>query len=806
MPRIFISYRRSDSRKDAGRLYDRLVHAFGRHNIFKDVDNIPPGTDFRGALTEAVSSCDVLLVIIGQQWIDARDEQGNRRLDDPDDYVRIEIETGLARSRAVTIPVLVDGASVPKPEELPSTLRELSFKNAVVVRDDPDFHRDVARLVDWLSGDYLNNAYRPSESQRFSSAERQHLPTVTEQTQQRPVRQTAAIPTGSRLILVTIAGVLALFAVIMALWWVNRINGGGGNLPAVTENPAAPGIGAAAASTVTDSVVNDATLTHTSTQLPTATLSRTPTSTVTPSRTPTYTPSLSLTQIEQTVQVEMSILQMEIAETATAQDQATHQAETATATWWTPTPTINARATAEARLTELAVIQAASATADAQATAKQAVIRLTETATLWTPTPTPTSTPTITPSKTNTPDPTATPTVTPSVTPSQTSSPTRTPTRRPTATLVPRASATTRPTATPRAVRLGAAGGDRIVRPVRSGTVNPNFGAITHNGSNSSQVVNSQISARDFVTEVTFHNPYMATEDREWDMGIYFRWITGQGMRLAVHSSGYWLLQSWENSPAEDIQEGYLNNLNTQANGSNKLKLVTVGNYGAFFLNDVHITNLDLSTNMSAGSVAVTIGIFSDSKVSGSTTRYSGWSLVAPEPLNAPQQGELRHDGDGRIEVFEIRGAQNAAIKRRDFIVEVTFDTPFATTDSDSWDFGLLIRHVGVNQQLRLTFVSNGRWRLANYAGTAERDGNWIVDSRTTALNITPNSENDLVFIAAGEHGILFLNDTFLGVTNLSKRMDSGNIMIGTEFYNDTGRSGSATGYSNFRVWALGSG
>jgi hypothetical protein len=147
MTKIFISYRRADSRKDAGRIYDRLIDAFGKDNVFKDVDNIPFGKDFRDVLQEAADQCDVQLAIIGQYWLTITNEDGTRRLDNPDDFVRIEVESALQRDDCLLIPVLVDHAAMPEAEALPATLRELAFKNATAVRDDPDFHSDVSKII-----------------------------------------------------------------------------------------------------------------------------------------------------------------------------------------------------------------------------------------------------------------------------------------------------------------------------------------------------------------------------------------------------------------------------------------------------------------------------------------------------------------------------------------------------------------------------------------------------------------------------------------------------------------------------------
>jgi hypothetical protein len=150
MPSIFLSYRRDDSIDAAGRIYDRLVQHFGRESIFMDVDSIPLGIDFRQYLQDTVSRCDVLLAVIGQGWLEARHSEGplagQRRLDNPDDFVRIEIQTALARGIAV-IPVLVGRATMPIAKDLPDELKELAFRHAAEVRPGKDFHDHVDRLI-----------------------------------------------------------------------------------------------------------------------------------------------------------------------------------------------------------------------------------------------------------------------------------------------------------------------------------------------------------------------------------------------------------------------------------------------------------------------------------------------------------------------------------------------------------------------------------------------------------------------------------------------------------------------------------
>lgn len=148
MSQIFISYRRADSKTVTGRIYDRLISALGRRNVFKDVNDIPAGADFPALLRQITSTCKVMLVIIGRSWATVTDEEGRPRLDDPLDFVRLEVETGLTTEGVTVVPVLVEGASMPRPSQLPPSLHPLLTRNAVVVRDDPDFHDDMDSLIE----------------------------------------------------------------------------------------------------------------------------------------------------------------------------------------------------------------------------------------------------------------------------------------------------------------------------------------------------------------------------------------------------------------------------------------------------------------------------------------------------------------------------------------------------------------------------------------------------------------------------------------------------------------------------------
>lgn len=146
MVKIFISYRREDADFQAHSLCKRLREKFGEGSVMIDVDTIPPGVDFRRHLSECVRECDVLLAVVGERWLDARSEDGARRLDDPADFVRIELEQALSRDIRV-IPVVFGQAYMPRDFELPDPLRDFAFRNAVFVRSGKDFEPEIERLI-----------------------------------------------------------------------------------------------------------------------------------------------------------------------------------------------------------------------------------------------------------------------------------------------------------------------------------------------------------------------------------------------------------------------------------------------------------------------------------------------------------------------------------------------------------------------------------------------------------------------------------------------------------------------------------
>lgn len=145
---IFICYRREDSSGHTGRLFDRLAGLFGKEQVFNDINMIEPGEDFVEVIESMVSSCWLMLVVIGRQWLDIKDAEGQRRIDNPEDFVRVEIEAALGRKIPV-IPVLVQNAAMPRSTDLPKAIAGLARRQVAEI-SETRWDYDVGQLVEKL--------------------------------------------------------------------------------------------------------------------------------------------------------------------------------------------------------------------------------------------------------------------------------------------------------------------------------------------------------------------------------------------------------------------------------------------------------------------------------------------------------------------------------------------------------------------------------------------------------------------------------------------------------------------------------
>lgn len=174
MPKIFISYRRKDSAHVSGRIYDILVDHFGKDNVLKDIDNIRAGIDFREEISRMLNECDVVLAIIGPQWLGEDKAAGTRRIDEENDPVRVEIEFVTKRNIPI-IPILFDGMKMENLEQLPDNIATLVYRNGFEIRADPFFKQDLELVIRRLKLDFQTEADREQQQvqERLGQLERE---------------------------------------------------------------------------------------------------------------------------------------------------------------------------------------------------------------------------------------------------------------------------------------------------------------------------------------------------------------------------------------------------------------------------------------------------------------------------------------------------------------------------------------------------------------------------------------------------------------------------------------------------------
>jgi hypothetical protein len=239
---IFISYRRDDSEGETGRLFDDLVRAYGDDSVFMDVAGIQPGLDFRKAIDANVSSCGVLLAVIGPSWASVTDSGGNRRIDTANDFVRLEIASALARSIPV-IPVLVHGAKMPALDQLPDDLKDLRYRNSVEITH-ARWNSDVALLIGALKSYVTVKKDHETETVHATLPVQQPAPQAPSSAPDNsPNKPPDSPPRKSRLPLFAGVGVAAAIVLAVVIFAVTR------NIPSPNPKPvptppiAVPGAG-----------------------------------------------------------------------------------------------------------------------------------------------------------------------------------------------------------------------------------------------------------------------------------------------------------------------------------------------------------------------------------------------------------------------------------------------------------------------------------------------------------------------------------------------------------------------------------
>lgn len=233
--RVFISYRREETAYPAGWLFDRLTDRFGQSQIFKDIDSIEPGDDFVQRITDAVGSCDVLLALIGDEWLTVAHAGGQRRLDDENDFVRLEIEAALSRKVRV-IPILVEGARMPRADELPPSLAGLVRRQALELSPGR-FAADLDRLLRVLDKTLAETTEaRAPTAPPVVTAPARAAP-VPEAVPENPDRSRRGLSDRVRSVLSTRARVVAAVVVVVILLFTVVALSSGGTSPSGDESP-----------------------------------------------------------------------------------------------------------------------------------------------------------------------------------------------------------------------------------------------------------------------------------------------------------------------------------------------------------------------------------------------------------------------------------------------------------------------------------------------------------------------------------------------------------------------------------------
>lgn len=239
MTKIAISYRRTDS--DAtGRLFDRLVLKYGRESVFRDIDSVPFGSDFRKSIDDALKDTDIFIAVVGPNWRGI-DKVGKAKINDESDLVRIEVETALKRKIPV-VPVLVGGATMPQPVELPDSLRDFSFRNAAGIDSGRNFDADVMRLIRSMDHIIQRAPARATGRKASSAAAQRQVLELSQKSASDSVEPEAARPQMAstragqpRLTYPVVVGLSVAIAVLAAscFWLIYRV----GPPPAVVANP-----------------------------------------------------------------------------------------------------------------------------------------------------------------------------------------------------------------------------------------------------------------------------------------------------------------------------------------------------------------------------------------------------------------------------------------------------------------------------------------------------------------------------------------------------------------------------------------
>jgi serine/threonine protein kinase len=323
----------------------------------------------------------------------------------------------------------------------------------------------------------------------------------------------------------------------------------------------------------------------------------------------------------------------------------------------------------------------------------------------------------------------------------------------------------------------------------------PVNGTIPHNSDEFLETFYANISPENFVMRVEMIVPYSSAIG-DWDFGLVFRQTDiDDEMRLIVLSDGEWNLD--DRTPGTDnyVDEGDASQyLNFNVGDSNLFEMIVTGDIGYFFLNGNFVSQLDLSSRVTAGDIALGIGFYASTEVAGEVTTYNNFSLWPIAPVYGPNSGELVHVIDDLIKL------EATNVDQVNFIADAIYTNPFAAS-VNGWDFGFSFRSNG-SFKYWLIVASEGNWELADRQGSAD-DDETVAEGDIVNLNLGENESNRIRLIAWGNSGYLFVNDSYIATLDISDNQDSGDIEAMSAYYFDHEIEGEVTRFSDFTIIPL---
>ena len=308
--------------------------------------------------------------------------------------------------------------------------------------------------------------------------------------------------------------------------------------------------------------------------------------------------------------------------------------------------------------------------------------------------------------------------------------------------------------------------------------------------------VTANIAQADFVADVRMFNPPTA----KWDYGIQFRSTSTKEYRLIFASTKKWKLTLYDgNASGADrfttVDSGDVSRLNLRTGAYNDLRVAAITDVGLVYVNNVFVTQLDLSAHRGAGDVAAAAWMFTDSGEPGVITNFRDFNIWKISTVSIAD-GQIAHQPDNTsIETKRLR--EDA----RDFLIIAGFTNPYAVSADQGWDYGVAFRRTAKAQHF-ITLDSSGKWlHWLRTIVNGKVDDKIVTQGTISNLDLAANGGNKLVVFANGPTGRLYINGKFVSELDLSGALDSGSLDLFTGFSKGHEFSGSSTGYNSIDVY-----